>query len=324
MFSRSTSFTVSLRHSSGLVLATGLLSLAAAPSLFGHGFEGDRFFPPTIQTDDPFATDELSLPTLSIFNNPAGDDGPKTREVDFVTEFDKEIFPGFALGISAGYTILQPKGDVSTSGWDNISFSAKYEVWQSPKHEFILSVGLEWEIGGSGRASLTNNYSTLSPTLYFGKGFGDLPDCLRMLKPLAITGTIAQDIPVRSLDSNVLEWGIAVEYSLPYLQQHVKDIGLPRPFRDMIPVVEFSMQTPENRSAGGRTTGTINPGILWESKYCQIGAEAVIPVNSETGPNVGMVFNVQLYIDDLLPKIFGHPVFGASSETHQHPAPPSF
>ncbi len=34
---------------------------------------------------------------------------------------------------------------------------------------------------------------------------------------------------------------IAIEYNLPYLQQHVKDIGLPRPFRDMIPLVEFSM-----------------------------------------------------------------------------------
>ena len=24
-----------------------------------HGFEGDRFFPPTVTTDDPFATDEF-------------------------------------------------------------------------------------------------------------------------------------------------------------------------------------------------------------------------------------------------------------------------
>jgi hypothetical protein len=306
-------FTMNNTTKSGLrfaIAATCTVSALVAPhALLGHGFEGDRFFPPTIQTDDPFATDELSLPTLTVFNNPAGDDGPKTRQIDIVSEFDKEIFPGFALGISGSYTVLQPRGGPQVSGFDNISLSAKYQLWEVPKHEFIFSVGVEWEIGGSGRQSLTNNYSTLSPTIYFGKGLGDLPDSVKFLKPIAITGTLGVDMPVRSLDSNVMEWGIALEYSLPYLEQHVKDTGLPHPFRDMIPLVEFSMETPLNRG-GGWTTGTINPGVLWESRYCQIGAEAVIPINKQTGPNVGVVFNVQIFIDDLLPKVFGHPIFG--------------
>jgi hypothetical protein len=285
--------------------------LAWQSAAHAHGFEGDRFFPPTIQTDDPFATDELSFPTISIFNNPAGD-GPKTREIDIGVEFDKEIFPKFALGIGEGYTILTPKGGPSTKGFDNLTLSAKYQLWEVPAHEFILSVGAEWEIGGSGRQSLVDNYSTVSPGLFFGKGFGDLPDSLSFLKPIAITGTIAQDLPVRSLDSNVLEWGLALEYSLPYLEQHVKDTGLVRPFRDMIPLVELSMQSPENRG-GGRSTGTINPGVLWEGRTCQIGVEAVIPVNRETGPNVGVVVSVQIYIDDIFPKVFGHPLFGGGN-----------
>ncbi|HEY3901819.1 MAG TPA: hypothetical protein VGM54_24615 [Chthoniobacter sp.] len=294
-----------------VLAATALISPGV---LLGHGFEGDRFFPPTIQTDDPFATDELSLPNLSIFNNPAGDGSPKTREIDISSEFDKEIFPGFALGITGQYSVLQPKGAPSVSGWDNISVSAKYQLLQVPAHEFIFSVGVEWEIGGSGRYSLVNNYSTISPNIYFGKGFGDLPDSLKFFKPLAITGQLAEDFPVRSLDSNVFEWGFAVEYSLPYLEQHVKDTGMVRPFRDMIPLVEFAMQTPENRGGGG-TTGTINPGVLWEGRYCQIGAEAMIPVNRQSGPNIGMVFNVQIYIDDIFPKLFGHPIFGGSENS---------
>jgi len=314
-----TSYFFSKPRTTRALLLAGIFSALAAPhSLIGHGFEGDRFFPPTVQTDDPFATDELSLPTVQVFNNPAGDGSPKTRETDISTEFDKELLPHFAVGISDAYTVLQPKGGPSVHGFDNITLSAKYQLWEVPAHEFIFSVGAEWEIGGSGRSSLVNNYSTVSPTLYFGKGFGDLPDSMNFLKPFAITGTLAEDIPVRSLDSNVLEWGIALEYSLPYLEQHVKDTGLPRPFRDMIPLVEFAMQTPENRSGGTGTTGTINPGVLWESPYCQIGAEAVIPVNRQTGPNIGVVFNVQIYIDDLLPKIFGHPLFGGG-ETNTLP-----
>jgi hypothetical protein len=309
-----------LSASHAAILATGLFAVLTAPdTLRAHGFEGDRFFPPTIQTDDPFATDELSFPTVSIFNNPPGD-SPKTRETDIGVEFDKEIFPRFALGISAGYTILNPKGAASTAGFDNLSLSAKYQLWEVPEHEFIFSVGVEWEIGGSGRQSLTNNYSTVSPTLYFGKGFGDLPDSMNFFKPLAITGTVAQDIPVRSLDSNVLEWGIALEYSLPYLEQHVRDTGMPRPFRDMIPLVELAMQSPENRG-GGISTGTVNPGVLWEGRYCQIGAEAIIPINRQSGPNVGFVFNVQIYLDDIFPRVFGHPLFGGDSNLQ--PAPSS-
>ncbi len=118
-------------------------------------------------------------------------------------------------------------------------------------------------------------------------------------------------MPTKAEDANALEWGFAVEYSLPYLQQHVKDTGLPRPFRDMIPLVEFAMQSPENRGGGKSTTGTVNPGVLWESHYCQLGVEALIPINEESGPHVGFTFQMWIYIDDLLPKVFGHPIFGS-------------
>lgn len=289
-----------------LVCAGALLSVPT--TVWAHGFEGDRFFPPTITTDDPFATDEFNL-TFSKFNNPASEDGPKTREIDVSSEFTKEIFPKFALGISGTYINQNPETGPAMDGFDNISLSAKYQLFENAPHEFILSVGGEIDLGGTGSKSVSNSFSTYTPTLYFGKGFGDLPNELNYLKPFALTGTLGYSIPGEAAESNALEWGFALEYSLPYLDEHVKDTGLPHPFRDMIPLVEFSMESPENRN-GGPTTGTINPGILWEGKYCQIGAEAVIPVNSATGPNVGAVFQVQFFIDDLFPKVFGHPIFG--------------
>ena len=59
----------------------------------------------------------------------------------------------------------------------------------------------------------------------------------------------------------------------------------------MIPLVEFSFDSPENRD-GGETTGTINPGVLYETKYFQIGAEAIIPVNNATGHDVGAIIQI--------------------------------
>lgn len=286
--------------------------------LEAHGFEGDRFFPPTISTDDPFATDEFNV-GFSSFNNPASSDGstPKTREIDVSSEFDKEIFPKFALGVSGTYINLDPQAHQGPAqdGFDNVSLSAKYQLFENAPHEFILSLGGEVDLGDTGSKALSvDSFSTYTPTLYFGKGFGDLPDELKYLKPFVLTGTVGISIPGESanpdgsFNSDALQWGLALEYSLPYLQQHVEDVGLPKPLSNIIPLVEFSMSSPLDRS-GETTTGTINPGILWESKYCQVGAEAVIPVNAHTGPNVGAVFQVQFFIDDLFPKVFGHPIF---------------
>lgn len=301
-----------------LIAGTASIAVLALFSLTtklrAHGFEGDRFFPPTIQTEDPFAVDELSLPVISVFNNPAGGDGPKTREIDISAEFDKEIFPKFALGISATYIVLQPQGEPNQTGFDNISLSAKYQLFENAAHEFIFSVGGEVDLGGTGSKAIgRESFSTYTPTIFFGKGFGDLPKTLKYLQPLALTGTLGTVIPSESTDRNALDWGLALEYSLPYLQQHVEEIEWLRPVRNVIPLVEIVMNSPLNRS-GGQTTGTINPGFLWESRYCQIGAEAVIPINRATGPNVGVVVQVQVFIDDLLPKIFGHPLFGGESK----------
>ena len=71
--------------------------------------------------------------------------------------------------------------------------------------------------------------------------------------------------------------------------------------------------TPINRG-NGPTTGTINPGVLYEARYFQVGAEAVIPANSATGSKVGVVFQIQVFLDDIFPKTFGHPLFGGKDE----------
>jgi len=148
--------------------------------------------------------------------------------------------------------------------------------------------------------------------LFVGKGFGDLPESVSYLQPFAVTGTFAQTFPFKPERANAFEWGIAIEYSLPYLQQHVKDIGLPVPFKDMIPLVEFAFETAENRGEGGITTGTINPGVVWESQVVQLGIEANIPINSRSGTHVGVTVQAWIYIDDIFPKAFGHPIFGGS------------
>jgi hypothetical protein len=291
--------------------AIALAVLMALPSwVFAHGFVGDRFFPPTIATDDPFAVDELDLPSFTAFGDPADDGTPGSRETDLGFEFDKEILPHFAIGISDDYVSQSGRGQPSNYGWDDIELSAKYQLWQSDPHEAIVSVGLVADVGSSGSSNVGDAASILTPTFYFGKGFGDLPESVELARPLAVTGVLGQSFPTMADDANQFQWGFAVEYSLPYLQEEVKDIGLPAPFKDMIPLVEFNLATNENRDDRGLTTGTINPGVLWETPYLELGVEAVVPVNGRSGSNVGFILQTWIFIDDLFPKIFGGPIFG--------------
>ena len=77
----------------GAGLACAMMVLGAFDFVRAHGLEGDRFFPPTPLTDDPFAVDELSLPEIQY--NPA----TASHELDVSGSLSKEIFPKFALTV---------------------------------------------------------------------------------------------------------------------------------------------------------------------------------------------------------------------------------
>ena len=112
--------------------------------------------------------------------------------------------------------------------------------------------------------------------MFFGKGVGDLPGELSFLRPLAVTGLVGVAIPTSASSETVtlnettgeheidierypdmLEWGFAVEYGLVFLQEQVKEIGLPAPFNRLIPLIEFSFETALNRGEEGQPTGTM-------------------------------------------------------------------
>ena len=303
--------------------------LGATGWAYGHGFAGARFFPATLSTDDPFVADELSLPTVSTIETP---DGGGTRQTDISVDIAKRITPQFAIEIGETLTALNPHEGRAVNGFGNLELSGKYQFLTNDAHEAIVSLGLGVEIGGTGSRSIgADSFSTWAPGIFFGKGFGDLPDVLRFLKPLALTGLAGVAIPTsastRSVTvddrtgegeveverhPDVMEWGFALEYSVIYLQSQVQDMHLPAPVDRLIPLVEFALETPLNRGARGQTTGTINPGVIWAGKYFQVGVEAIVPINERTGTNVGVIAQLHFFMDDLFPHSLGRPLFGGN------------
>jgi hypothetical protein len=297
-----------------------------------HEIVGNRFFPATIGIDDPGVNDEMSLPTVSSFKT--GDD-PSIRQRDFSADFSKRITEAFAIFVGSTYSSLGPLGGpmgFGAHGFQNLETGFKYRVLRDPEHEFVMSVGLGIEWGGTGAESVgADPFNTYTPTVWFGKGFGDLPDTLPWLRPVAITGQVGYAIPARrsttifgidpdtgdlTVDTEfhprVLNWGGTLQYSMPYLKSAVVDLGLPDFINHLIPIVEATMQTPVSNTltSGTLTTGTINPGILWVGNEFQIGVEALIPINRQSGTNVGVVAQLHLYLDDIDPRGIGRPIFG--------------
>jgi hypothetical protein len=297
-------------------------TLVMPVTLLAHGFAGKRFFPATLATEDPFVADELSLPTIGYQKSPASGDEPAARETDFSVDVSKRVTENFGIGFGATYKNLRPEGGESQNGFDNLAASIKYKFFQDDAREAIASAGIDWDIGGSGSKRVgAESFSTITPAVFFGKGFGDLPADMKWLRPMAITGLLGVGIPTRSSTTtftdegdveierhpHTLEWGFSIQYSVPYLQSFVQDVGLREPFNRMIPVVEFALSTALDRGASG-TTGSVNPGIIWAGQHIQLAFEAVVPINRRSGSYVGWLAQLHFFLDDLFPQTIGRPL----------------
>jgi hypothetical protein len=299
----------------GLLAGVAGFTFVASSNAWAHGFAGARFFPATIATDDPFVADELALPTIALFK-----DGDGARMAEYSADFAKRITPDFGIEFGGTYLRSHPPGDAAVDGFDNFSVGAKYLIGVDAMRETILSIGVDVDLGGTGTKRIgAEDFTTFTPAVFFGKGFGDLPECLGLLRPFAITSSVGVGIPARARSSddlggfeehpNVLQTSFALEYSIPYLQSQVRNVGLAAPFDRFIPLVELSVETPLNRG-GGKTTGTINPGFLWSGQYVQLGMEAIIPWNGTSGQAVGFLAQLHFYMDDIFPTTLGRPIFG--------------
>lgn len=294
-----------MKQTSRLLTTLLPLTLLAPALAHAHAIAGDRVFPATLAIDDPGVSDELTLPQVQLFKA-TNDDGDHHWTGIYNAEFDKRITDDLGVSVEGNY-IRENGGD---HGFDNVGVGAKYQLLKNAPHEFLLSVGGDLDIGDTGSRNIAEKKSSATPGVFVGKGFGDLPDSLDWAKPFAVTGQGGYEVMLGGDNSRSIDYGASVQYSLPYLQQHVKDIGLPRIVANMVPIVEFAFSTPTS-NAGSKTTGTINPGFIWMGHEVQVGLEAVVPVNSATGHGVGAQAQLHFYLDDIFPHTaIGQPLFG--------------
>jgi hypothetical protein len=307
--------------------ATGALAAAVAlifahPAL-SHTIVGDRVFPATLTIDDPGVNDELALPVFSYLQaaNPDGTAGPQAFTLG--GEYSKTITADLQVSIgSEGVTFER---NPRATGFANIAVGAKYVFYQNPEHEFIVSGGVDVDIGGTGSSPTSalpsDQFTTVTPTLYAGKGFGDLTT--DWLRPFAVTGSVSYTIPTVVHDPldgsqvpNFVVYGGSIQYSLLYRNAFVEEV--PSVFSKLIPTFEGIFSTPvanTGPSVDGNfsvhdTTGVVGPSLYYIGNYFEIGVMAQVPINRASGLHPGVMAIVDFFLDDIAPDSLGKPLFG--------------
>lgn len=283
-------------------------------AVIGHGYAGDRFFPSTLALEDPFVISEAGLVfhRFQYFN----DEGESAYTSAASIEVAKTLLSDLQISVEGTYLHNTPPNTGAQNGFDNFEIGLRYLAFSQPEWESLVSLGLAWEIGKTGSHIVeAETESSISPQLLFGQGFGRLVDEVKYLRPFAVTGLFAPEFSTTHFTATDIDWGIALEYSFTYLQTFVEDFNMPW-MNHVIPVVEIPLSTCTHECNDHKTTGTINPGIILFNKFAQVGVEAAIPMNKQSGSKVGYFLQFHLYMDDLFPNTWGKPVFGSHSHHH--------
>jgi len=309
-----------------LVASVTLAVLGSVNPVCAHGIAGNRFFPGTLAFDDPAVADEAIVPLYSTFKHPAEIGHGQVVDDAFNWSLFRLLTPKLGFGVDSGW-VHRNLGAGRRSGFDITSVDLKGEVYRNDLHEILVAAGTTWGIGRSGaQGAGVSAPNLIAPGIFFGKGFGDLPDSLAWLRPFGITGAVSYEQPLAGgtstnigLDSQagqlgptltrnveVVHWGLAVEFSTLYLTNRFTPGKLPKeePLNQFVPLVEFAFDS----APGSKTFATMNPGLSYVAVTWQLAVEAIIPLNGAAGRSVGARAQLLLFLQDLIPAIFDKPL----------------
>jgi hypothetical protein len=272
---------------------------------------GDRLFPATPTSEDPFIADAVAGTIGHLRQN----GGPNFGQLKLGFAIEKRITTDLGVALEGAYEVLSPLNLPDVYGFENFEAMVKYQAYKSDAHEAVFSVGLGREFGGTGASRVgAEPVGATTPALYFGKGLGDLPDDLKYLRPFAVTGSLGYQIPDRRARDgdhfpSMAVVGASLQYSLRYLQGNVQYIGLPPPIGRLTALVEFTYAAPVTRSYGQGPTALLAPGLVYSQEGVDYAVEALVPLTRQAGAGIGFVASMHIPLGKLSAAL-GKPLFG--------------
>jgi len=283
-----------------LVVLCGVLPAASARA---YTAAGDRLFPATILLPQIAPSDEAYV-------NAGTQPSTGGRTTNLTGVFDKSLTERLGIALEETYSWLDRPGARGLSGWQNQDMTLRYLAIVDQSREFLLSVGVDREFGATGTRSVgADPHGATTPTAYFGKGLGDLD--IGALRALAVTGSFGYQASDGGARPDLLVTGVALEYSIPYLESKVTALALPELIQAMTPMVEYFYTTTTTPSHGQSTAATVAPGFSIAGEGWEFGLEALVPTTRAAGNGLGVTAQFHLSLDYLFPASLGRPLFSA-------------
>jgi len=282
---------------------------SSANHALAYSATGDRLFPATLVLPQIAPGDEFYTWADTLPQTPSGV-GTGTRQSNFTWVYTKTITDRLGIVVEETWTRLDRVGRGTWSAMQNFDTEIKYLAIDDQPREFLLTLGLDREFGGTGAArvgALSSGATT--PRVYFGKGLGDLD--IGYLRPLAVAGLVGYQIADSPPRPNLFTAGFVVEYSIPYLRSKVQSLDLPEFVRGLTPMTEVLFTIPAGRSLGARTTALIAPGLSYAGTGWEFAIEGLVPASGATGRGIGAIAQFHLSLDFVAAETIGRPLFSA-------------
>jgi hypothetical protein len=297
------------------VAAILILNLCAASTCWSHGTVGDYTFLEPLVAEDANPKNEFDILRPQWTRSAEG------REFNLGFSLEKTLVPAplymsdgvpggglVSISIASSWNYQSPNEGPPASGFGELEIMPKWAFLTIPQHEFRLSLAVDMEIPAGNAAVEEQHHTQMGPELLWAKGFGrDLPEkgFLKYFRPFAIQGDFGYAPALGGATWHEMFADNVIEYSLPYLSNNVKDIGLPWPFRNMYPFVEFNYDQLIT-GPSGQTFPQINatPGLAFMNYYLEISMGTQLALNQATVPNNHATFIalIDLFIDDIWPQ----------------------
>jgi hypothetical protein len=290
-----------------------LLCCLAAASAHAHGVVGQRSF------IEPFIAEDVNPKNEFVIGRPEWDHSRDGRALSLGFGLEKKLSDRFSITLDSEWDDITPKphDEPHASGFDNLNITLKYAFFIDPVHEAIASIALESAAPTGTEKVGAEKDPSFKPFLLYGKGANELPDFLKYLRPFAVQGDAGFEISTDRKRTTTLAHNIAIEYSVPYLQQAVRDFGLPWPLNEFIGDTEFDFEHGVNGDEHGRSKVFVTPGFVYMDRWVELGVAGRFPLNQAAHDELdwGIVFIVDLFIDDILPWTRWQPIGGMGAPT---------
>lgn len=295
-----------MRYLGPLVLT---LMIAALPSrALAHGVVGDYMFLEPLVAEDPTPANEFNVAAPSWSKTSDGNDFALGYGLEKILYLDGQYMPRFSVGIENAWNYEWPGNGPRRHGFNDIEMFAKWAFFVSQDHEFLLSAAALLSVPAGSKSVEEQNHTSLGPELLWEKGLGDLPNRtgIKYLRPLGFQGGLGYLPALGGHTSHLMFANQVVEYSLPYLSNSVRDVGLKFPLRNLFLFSEFNysqlLSGPSHQTFPGIVA---TPGIAYVGYYFELSLGTQLALNQASVPNTHAVVIglIDIFYDSIFPRL---------------------